>query len=238
MAAFEDGWWDRRTLAHGGTVEVDDGAPVQTPKAIWRYFRLMDEVLQRHYRRAGIEPGLSVAGVELYQSIYWTPSCSSQPYTLGRFCGVHVHTDMDFAPAMPRWPGWPEQEVGGEGTYPSWPAFRQSMMAGLGLRSFYQPGHEGCFHRRGSAATPEMFRVGLMLRTNFGKGQPTCTPNGKSLASFPWDLDGGPEDPWERRLRGLTHVWPDSCCPSAGLPTSPGQTTPCIPASQRQGLLR
>jgi hypothetical protein len=57
------------------------------------------------------------------------------------------------------------QDFLAEGIWPNWQDYARAAIATLGLESSVVPGHEGCWHRRGKAALPIVFRVALLLRT-------------------------------------------------------------------------
>src|SRR4051794_32970027 len=94
MAAFDQSWWDDRTM-HFGKIDtgglVLDGATYTA----WVRWRLIDELLRRYYVDIGLEPGFGLIGTELYQVALISPTCQRMPRYFGRLCGTGVHAQDD-----------------------------------------------------------------------------------------------------------------------------------------------
>jgi hypothetical protein len=211
VAVFDTAWWDRRTMPDGllrnGRIPLED----KTGRAAWRYWRLADDLMQRHYRHLGLEVGFGLMGDELYQALVWSPWCARRPTTYGRFCGIHVHRDIDGPNFPPPLPG-PTQENCSAGLWPSWAAFRNAKLADLGLREAYRPGHEQCFHRRGASHLPAIYRIGLLVRTNFGRSPFTGRAKHTRLTTRPVPGSTGVDEQLRELLRDCQDVtaarWP------------------------------
>lgn len=142
----------------------------------WIRWRLIDDLLQRHFTDIGLEPGFGMMGTELYNVALHSPTCHRAPRYFGRLCGTDVHPedDSDLLAGMLgdnklTWAGAGSPELLAEGTWDTWSDYLQDAIATLSLGTAGITGHEGCFHRRGKALTPLMYRVGLLLRTDGGR---------------------------------------------------------------------
>lgn len=172
MAAFDQTWWDDRTV-HYGQFDTSGLVLDGTTYTAWMRWRLVDELLRRYYTDIGLEPGFGLMGTELYQVALISPTCRRAPRYFGRLCGTGIHPGNDTETFQPL-DGLPLPSAGladrdvHEGTWTTWSEYRQEAIRVLGLSAAGVVGHEGCFHRRGKALTPLMFRVALLLRTNGG----------------------------------------------------------------------
>lgn len=194
MAAFDEAWWDLRTMRNG--VIDTHGMPLEgTPQLSWVRWRLIDDLLQRYYLDIGLEPVFGHLGVELYNIGLASPTCHRAPRYFGRLSGPGVHSEDDASsleltiqPTM----AWANigtgHESDHEAVWSSWSDYRTAAIRTLGLTGAGVKGHEGCFHRRGKALTPLMYRVALLLRTDAGydlspEGERmlTVTPDGTGL---------------------------------------------------------
>lgn len=159
MAAFDQAWWDARTLTFGRVQPSEHDTT-----GYWIRWRLIDDLLQRYYNDFGLEPSFRTLGRELYNVALASPTCQRAPRWFGRVCataGVHPargpmssgFLDLDAANALhaDRWPDWR--------------TYRTAAIATLGLADAGVVGHDGCFHRRGKALTPLVYRIALLLRT-------------------------------------------------------------------------
>jgi hypothetical protein len=170
VAAFDQSWWDDRTLRYG---KVAEGEPTGgDDHATWTRWRLVDELLQRFYVDIGLEPLFGLMGVELYQVGLASPTCRRHARYFGRLCGAGVHPEHeDFLDVgVPLAPANLADRDLHEDSWPDWPTYRRDAIRTLGLVNAGVPGHEGCFHRRGKALTPLMYRIALLLRTDGGHG--------------------------------------------------------------------
>lgn len=176
MAAFDEAWWDARCLRFGKVHTagiVTDGAG----HVAWTRWRLIDELLRRFYVDFGLEPGFGLLGIELYNVALISPTCQRAPRYFGRLSGISVDaadassllSPLDGLP-LP-WADLPGAGLLDEGTWPTWSDYLAAAIRALGLAQGGVPGHEQCFHRRGKALTPLMYRVALLLRTNSGHDQ-------------------------------------------------------------------
>lgn len=168
---FSAAWWDSRTLTSEG---VDTRTAPEGPEGIarfnWIRWRLVDELLRRYYRETGLEPGFTVEQVELYNVLLWSPNCSRSAQYLGRLCaaGTHGSTAEEAT-----WPlenplpgfGGGQSEPLDNVLIPTWGEYLKAAIAALGLTNSGSPGHESCWHRRGKAVYPLVYRVALLLRT-------------------------------------------------------------------------
>ena len=190
---FSAEWWDSRVLNQG---KIDNRRAADDPQAVarfnWTRWRLIDELLQRYYRETGLEPGFSVGQRELYKVLLWTPNCRRTPQYLGRLCDVGAHgaTGEECV-----WPiGRPLPSFGGgqpepyeDVLVPTWGEYLKSVIAALGLTASGTPGHEACWHRRGKAVYPLVYRVGLLLRTS---DQPAPSDTSEvRMASYPFSSE-------------------------------------------------
>lgn len=175
MAAFDQSWWDDRTM-HFGTFDTS-GLPPQSGGTIatWMRWRLIDDLLRRYYCDIGLEPAFGLMGTELYQVALISPTCRRAPRYFGRLCGVGLHPGDDSDLISPldglplAWAGLAEvTDEDHEGLWATWSEYRHHAIQSLGLAGAGIPKHQHCFHRRGKALTPLMFRVALLLRTNGG----------------------------------------------------------------------
>lgn len=171
MVAFDEQWWDVRTVHHG---RFDTGGlPAEGATYVaWIRWRLIDELLRRYYVDVGLEPGFGLMGNELYNVALISPTCRRAPRYFGRLCGSDVHPEDDGAlvslDGLPlTWAGSTERTLT-EGTWATWSEYRHAAIRTLGLANIGVAGHERCFHRRGKALTPLMYRVALLLRTDGG----------------------------------------------------------------------
>lgn len=172
MVAFDEHWWDVRT-AHHGNFDTGGLATDGTTYVAWIRWRLIDELLRRYYIDFGLEPGFGLMGTELYNVALISPTCRRAPRYFGRLCGIDVHPEddgelvssLDGLPLV--WAGGGGQTLG-EGSWTTWSQYRHAAIRALALASAGVTGHEVCFHRRGKALTPLMYRVALLLRTDGG----------------------------------------------------------------------
>lgn len=172
MTAFDEAWWDARTRRYD---RFDtDGVPTEgAANVAWMRWRLVDELLRRYYVDFGLEPGFGLMGVELYQIALFSPTCQRAPRYFGRLCGTGLHPEDEGDPFDGlhglKWAGLGTDSPHG-GTWSTWSDYRQHAIRALGLADAGVTGHDGCFHRRGKALTPLMYRVALLLRTDGGIG--------------------------------------------------------------------
>jgi len=167
MAAFDTDWWDARCLL-GGKVDTC-GVPFEGADHVtWIRWRLIDELLQRHFTDVGLEPGFGLMGTELYNVAIYSPTCQRAPRYFGRLCGPDVHPEDDsdlvtgqLGDGKLTWAGAAEAEMLHGGSWDSWTSYLQDAIAALGLGTAGIIGHEGCFHRRGKALTPLTRQVRL-----------------------------------------------------------------------------
>lgn len=170
MTAFDEAWWDARTRRHD---RYDlDGVPTEGALHVaWMRWRLVDELLRRYYVDIGLEPAFGLLGVELYQIALTSSTCKRAPRYFGRLCGAGVHPNesADVHPGLVglRPAGLSVDSPHG-GSWASWSAYLHSAIRALGLDGAGVVGHEGCFHRRGKALTPLIYRVALLIRTDGG----------------------------------------------------------------------
>jgi len=172
MAAFDQSWWDVRTM-HLGKFDTSGLAQDGATYIAWMRWRLVDELLQRFYNDIGLEPGFGLIGTELYQVALYSPTCRRAPRYFGRLCGTGLHPahDDDYESPLDGIelaPANIAHRTVHEGSWTTWSQYRQEAIRVLGLAHAGVDGHEGCFHRRGKALTALMYRVGLLLRTNGG----------------------------------------------------------------------
>lgn len=184
MGAFDEDWWDERISGGRGGVdltEVDFGSEV----GAWSRWRLVDELMTRFYVDFGLEGFFGDAGeASLYQLKLASPSCAKAPRYFGRLCanGPHVAVDEDtptFAGVNTLTPFRVQAPPDGDlpshsKSWPHWSAYREQVIADLGLAGAGVVGHEHCFHRRGRSAAQLAFRLAVLLRTangnNFASG--------------------------------------------------------------------
>lgn len=178
MAAFDEDWWDARCLRFG---KIDtEGVPHEGAVHVaWTRWRLVDELLRRFYIDFGLEPAFGLLGTELYNVALFSPTCRRAPRYFGRLCGTDVHADDDSdlisltgGPTL-SWADLPMARTLGGGEWPTWSSYLHDAIRALGLTHAGVSGHEQCFHRRGKALTPHMYRVALFLRTNGGHDRVT-----------------------------------------------------------------
>jgi hypothetical protein len=172
MAAFDEQWWDLRTV-HFGKYDtgglVDDGGNY----VLWVRWRLIDELLRRYYTDFGLEPAFGLFGTELKDVALMSPTCRRAPRYFGRLTGMGIKSEDDtILITSPTGLNltWAKNPGGSdsEGPWESWSEYRQHAIRTLGLATAGVTGHQGCFHRRGKTLTPLMYRVALLLRTNGG----------------------------------------------------------------------
>ncbi len=174
MGAFDTDWWDARCVVNG---RIDtNGVPWEGAHHVgWIRWRLIDELLQRHYVDIGLEPGFGLLGSELYNVALWSPTCRRAPRYFGRLCGVDVHPEDDsdlvtsWGVTGLRWANTGNADILYGGSWATWSDYLHDAIACLGLADAGVTGHENCFHRRGKAMTPLVFRVALLLRTDGGR---------------------------------------------------------------------
>ena len=171
MAAFDEQWWDVRTLRFG---RVDTtGFPHEGATFVaWVRWRLIDELLRRYYTDFGLEPAFGLMGTELYMVGLISPTCRRAPRYFGRLCGSGIHPEddeiMSSLDGLPlAWADLGTHHLH-EDYWATWTEYRQAAIRVLGLGNGGVTGHEGCFHRRGKALTPLIYRVALLLRTDGG----------------------------------------------------------------------
>lgn len=169
MTAFDEAWWDARTRRHGRFDVAGD--PSEATHVAWMRWRLVDELLRRYYVDFGLEPGFGPMGVELYQIALFSPTCQRAPRYFGRLCGPGLHPEQEgdthIGPLGLRWAALGSESTH-DGTWTAWSDYRHQAIRALGLAEAGVTGHEGCFHRRGKALTPLMYRIALLLRTDGG----------------------------------------------------------------------
>src|SRR5215213_2737093 len=94
MAAFDEAWWDARSMPDGFIDTT--GLPAEgSSSAAWTRWRLIDELLRRYYVDFGLEPGFGLMGIELYQVAVFSPTCRRAPRYFGRLCGTGIHPEDD-----------------------------------------------------------------------------------------------------------------------------------------------
>lgn len=172
MVAFDEHWWDVRSLRFG---RVDTGGlPHEGATFVaWVRWRLIDDLLQRYYLDFGLEPAFGLMGTEMYMVGLVSPTCQRSPRFFGRLCGNGVHAEDDSSMVSPldglplTWAGLGGGDIH-DGTWESWSDYRHAAIRVLGLADAGVSGHEGCFHRRGKALTPLIYRIALLLRTDGG----------------------------------------------------------------------
>jgi hypothetical protein len=189
MAVFDELWWDSKTLTLSG---VDTrGIGPEVPRLNWIRWRLIDELLRRYYVDFGLEVAFGPLGVELYNDPIWSPNCAIAPRYFGRLCQNHVHSAGEHEKSY--WPGI-HDFLGGTGrwqeaaVWPSWRAYLRESVAVLGLSKASVPGHVACWHRRGKAVLPLVFRIALLLRTAGEIGPKT---DSEGMYSYPTPVDSG-----------------------------------------------
>jgi len=174
MGAFDTDWWDARCVVNG---RIDtNGVPWEGAHHVgWIRWRLIDELLQRHYLDIGLKPGFGLLGSELYNVALWSPTCRRAPRYFGRLCGVDVHPEADSGLVASsgvtglRWANTGAADLLYGGVWATWSAYLRDAIATLGLAEAGVVGHENCFHRRGKASTPLVFRIAVLLRTGGGR---------------------------------------------------------------------
>jgi hypothetical protein len=164
MSVFGEEWWDAKTMTLDG---LDTRGEPTIPRLLWIRWRLIDELLRRFYLDVGLEVGFGPLGMELYNDPVWSPNCERAPRYFGRLCANHVHSAInDECPELaPAYLGG-AQDYMPENVWPSWSEYLASAIEALGLGEAGVPGHEGCWHRRGKAILPLVFRVALLLRAS------------------------------------------------------------------------
>lgn len=193
MAAFDEAWWDARTLVHGYVVHT-----LHQPRDFWVRWRLVDDLVQRFYLDFGLEPIFSNMGVEHYQVGLASPACRRAPRYFGRLCGsggVHSGHEFDLETVNGvRLEACLEGDKDAHGVEAlTWEEYRIRAIEAMGLATAGVVGHEGCFHRRGKSMTPLMYRLAVLLRTEgvghldfTDVGMITRTP--KAAKAYPEDV--------------------------------------------------
>ncbi len=72
VGAFDEVWWDSKTMTLHGVDTRDEGSVA--PRLNWIRWRLIDELLRRFYLDFGLEVGFGPMGVELYNDPIWSPN--------------------------------------------------------------------------------------------------------------------------------------------------------------------